>query len=259
MAKKRRKKSPKCPEPFNTLIDLAAGATMNAIANKMEEKHHYRKRGVPNPYKASAIGFAMGKLTSTEDIIKLGGVLGAMGSFDPDDTFDSYEQKPPEVYCCQNDNSWEYDDIVLNSAVKNNKNKYAWRMNCEDGSVYGVYPQNYETRQEYNCALAKSKEGCFVITGNETVISSMQQANTSEIIEEQSYEYYKVSLIDNGKNDYYLACGLELLVGDFVLVPTESGNKRAIIIQIKKFPASKVPKPFLETECIIEKINEDSI
>lgn len=52
MAKKRRKKSSKCPEPFNTLIDLAAGATMNAIANKMEEKHHYRKRGVPNPYRA---------------------------------------------------------------------------------------------------------------------------------------------------------------------------------------------------------------
>ena len=37
MAKKRRKKSSICPEPINFLIDLAAGATMNAIANKMEE------------------------------------------------------------------------------------------------------------------------------------------------------------------------------------------------------------------------------
>lgn len=85
MAKKRRKKSSKCPEPFNTLINLAAGVTMNAIANKMEEKHHYRKRGVPNPYRASAFGLASGRLKKTEDIIRLGGLMGAMGAFDADE------------------------------------------------------------------------------------------------------------------------------------------------------------------------------
>lgn len=31
----KRKKRSKCPEPFNTLIDIAAGATMHAIADKM--------------------------------------------------------------------------------------------------------------------------------------------------------------------------------------------------------------------------------
>lgn len=34
MAKNRRKKSSKCPEPFNTLIDLAAAATLDYIAYK---------------------------------------------------------------------------------------------------------------------------------------------------------------------------------------------------------------------------------
>lgn len=33
----KRKKRSKCPEPFNTLIDIAAGATMHAIADKMEK------------------------------------------------------------------------------------------------------------------------------------------------------------------------------------------------------------------------------
>ena len=28
-------------------------------------------------------------------------------------------------------------------------NRYAWRLNCEDGSAYGIDPNNYETRDEY--------------------------------------------------------------------------------------------------------------
>lgn len=35
---KRRKKSSKCPEPFNTLIDLAAAATLNNIGYKRRQK-----------------------------------------------------------------------------------------------------------------------------------------------------------------------------------------------------------------------------
>ena len=160
MAKKRRKKSSKCPEPFNTLIDLAAGATMNAIANKMEEKHHYRKRGVPNPYRASAIGLSTGRLRKTEDIIRLGGFLGAMGSFDPDDSdTTNYDYSPSSSIGYDYDDSWEFDN--MNVSVPTNNNRYAWRMNCEDGSAYGIYPEDYETRQAYNLALAIAKN-----TGN---------------------------------------------------------------------------------------------
>lgn len=38
MAKKRRKKSSKCPEPFNTLINLAAAATLDYVAIKDDKK-----------------------------------------------------------------------------------------------------------------------------------------------------------------------------------------------------------------------------
>ena len=52
MAKRRKKKSKKCPEPFNTLIDLAAGLTMGAIADHMEKKYHYTKKAksIPMPF-----------------------------------------------------------------------------------------------------------------------------------------------------------------------------------------------------------------
>ncbi|MCD8324716.1 MAG: hypothetical protein LUC32_07205 [Clostridiales bacterium] len=135
-----KKKSSKCPEPFNTMIDLAAGLTMAAIASSKEKKHNYSARGKINPYAASAIGMATGRIKNTEDIIRTGAILGAMGSFDNDDV-------------C--------DDPLLStgSFVHTNDNRYAWRLNCEDGSDYGIFPEDYETREEYNEALHNEKYG----------------------------------------------------------------------------------------------------
>ena len=83
MAKRRKyKKSSKCPEPFNTLLDIAGGIAMNAIANKMEKKYHYSQKGKINPYKVSAFKIGTGGFNSTEDIVRTGAFLGTIGSFD---------------------------------------------------------------------------------------------------------------------------------------------------------------------------------
>ena len=136
----KRRRSSKCPEPFNTMIDLGACLTMAAIASNKEKKYNYTARGKINPYAASAIGLATGTIKNTEDIIRTGAVLGAMGSFDDDDV-------------C--------DDPLLStgSFVHTNDNRYAWRLNCEDGSDYGISPEDYETREEYNEALHNEKYG----------------------------------------------------------------------------------------------------
>ncbi|MDO4754765.1 MAG: hypothetical protein Q4A54_00325 [Parabacteroides sp.] len=250
MAKKRRKKSSKCPEPFNTLIDLAGGATMNAIANKMEEKHHYRKRGVPNPYRASAIGLSTGRLRNTEDIIRLGGFLGAMGSFDPDDTEADYHYSPSSSIGYHIDEPWKFDD--MNVSVPTNNNKYAWRLNCEDGSTYGIYPKDYETRQAYNLALANAKK--MKTSFNSDVDCAYETNETLDIETQEKYTFCKISRIDNGKNDYFFSGDLELKVGDFVVVPTEVGQSNAIVIHIESYVAEEVPKPVEETETILEKM-----
>lgn len=69
-----------------------------------------------------------GLIKDTEDLLRFGGVLGAMGAFDDDEGF----YKPID-------------------------NTYAWRLNCEDGSAYGVAPEDYETRDAYNEALYLAK------------------------------------------------------------------------------------------------------
>ena len=139
-------------------------------------------------------------------------------------------------------------------SVSTNNISFAWRMNCEDGSAYGIYPHNYETRQAYNNALTKAKEGSFSTEIGENFESNVQQEKVSEVHSKQSYTYCKVSIIDTGKNDYYLMENIELSVGDTVLVPTEKGNLKAIILQIKTFSANEVPKPIDKTESIIKKV-----
>ena len=226
MAKKRRKKSSKCPEPFNTLIDLAAAATLDYVAYKRRQKRGGSKTKI-DPYAAAGAAYGMGLIDDTEDLIKLGGMLGAMGAFDDDD-------------------NGSYTPVSTN-----NRNKYAWRMNCEDGSDYGIYPENYETRQEYNEAIvsAKSNEQGSV---ESIKINRGQEHNDSAT--EIKYTFCKISRIDNGKNDYYFPGELCLRVGDFVKVPTEVGESNAIVIHIQAYSESEVPKPINETEQIIEKM-----
>ena len=116
---RRGKKNSKCPEPFNTLIDLTGGLTMGAIAKHMEKKYHYTKKGKINPYAASAFGIASGRMKTTEDILRVGGFLGAMGSFD----VEADEPYTPNPYILDDP---IFDEI---SEVKVNDNRYAWRLN----------------------------------------------------------------------------------------------------------------------------------
>lgn len=211
MAKKRRKNSTKCPEPFNSLIDLAAGLTMSAIANKMEDKHHYRKRGVPNPYRASALGFSSGKLNKTEDILKLGGFLGAMGSFGDSA---EYDYTPSIDYKYQTHTPWEFNNIGFNQNLTNN-NKYAWRLNCRDGSRYGIIPENFETREEYNQAIVQAENSAIFVTEK---CFSQDKTLTNDNTKIETHAIYKVSLIDSGTNDYFLSNCNNYNSGDIVEV-----------------------------------------
>ena len=147
MARRNHKKnSKKCPEPLNTLIDIAGGLAMNAVADHMEKKYHYSKKGKINPYKVSAVGIASGRMKSTKDIVRTGAVLGALGSFDVD------EEDIPEKRTYRS--AAELDSGIVQSSTRN---RYAWRLNCEDGTEYGIDPKDYETRELYHEALRKAK------------------------------------------------------------------------------------------------------
>lgn len=148
MAKRKKKSNKRERIPvIDFLIDMAAAATMDYIAYKRKQKRGGRRSNKVDPYEATGIAMGLGMIDDTEDLIKFGGMLGMMGAFDSDE--------PDEVY--QRSYVGSHDDNPF-YAPKNNK--YAWRLNCEDGSEYGISPVNYETRDEYHEALHREKYAC---------------------------------------------------------------------------------------------------
>ena len=247
MAKKKKykRKSSKCPEPFNTLIDIAAGVTMGAVADHMEKKYHYSAKGKINPYAVSAMGLASGRMKSTEDVLRTGAFLGAMGSFDVEADVPSSHSYIPE-------------DPVFRQIreTKINDNRYAWRLNCEDGDAYGVSPYNYETRAAYNEALKAAKAGI------EDVVETQEPETASAAVVDdgRQYIYCRVSRLDSGANEYYLSATNDIKVGDTVHVPTGAGTASGIVIAVELHTAANAPQP-PETMQWIERrkvLNEDS-
>ena len=240
MAKRKKsKKSSKCPEPFNTLIDIAGGLAMGAVASHMEKKYNYSKKGKINPYAVSAMGIASGRMKSTEDILRTGAILGAMGSFDVEaDDAPAYRPYIPE-------------DPVFSEIreTRVNDNRYAWRLNCEDGSLYGISPYDYETRDEYNAAIARVKIG-----SSEDVHEEERVYPTSEkSIRTDLRIYLRVSRLDNGANQYYLTDDSTIKVGDMVTVPAGTGNVSGVVIAVESYAEDNAPQPADGTPWVIPK------
>jgi hypothetical protein len=222
MAKRKKyKKRSKYPEPFNTLIDIAAGLTMNAIANKAEKKYHYSKKGRINPYRISAFKLGTGGFKSTEDIVRTGAFLGAIGSFD-------VEADTP--YKKINVTS---EDPIFNQIkyTSTNNNKYAWRLNCEDGLEWGVSPYDYETRDEYNHALNNAKGGNLE---KEVKVVESELKQTENPLKNSPFLCCRVSRLDNGANEYYLTDDTAIKVGDTIAVSTDVGISEGIVIGVKR-------------------------
>ena len=77
-------------------------------------------------------------MKSTEDILRTGVFLGAMGSFD----VDTSDPDAPHSYILDDPIFYDIPEAKVND------NRYDWRLNCEDGSEYGIYAEDYETREE---------------------------------------------------------------------------------------------------------------
>lgn len=246
MAKRKKsRKSSKCPEPLNTLIDIAGGIAMGAVASHMEKKYNYSKKGKINPYAVSAMGIASGRMKSTEDILRTGAVLGAMGSFDVEaDEVPVHRHYVPE-------------DPVFREIreTRVNDNRYAWRLNCEDGSAYGISPYDYETRDDYNAAIARTKAGRSEDTPeSESVCPSAEapKSNNAHLL------FLRVSRLDNGANQHYRTDDGTIKVGDVVTVPTEFGDASGIVIAVERYSTENAPPAVDETPWVLRKLRDQS-
>lgn len=169
MAKKHRaKKSAKCPEPINTLLDIAEAATLHAVA-KHKIKKDYAKGQGEDSAKAGAIVFGTGAMRrGTPVVVSLGGLTGlasGIRNIEKSEQATAVPIEPPLV------------DYVSGSQIHEQESavpQYIWRQYCEDGSAYGLSPYDFKTADEYDDALqaAKQMQSGRATTFDDSVISS---------------------------------------------------------------------------------------
>ena len=222
MAKRRKKYSAsKCPEPLNTMIDIAGAIAMGAYT-KHKIKSDYHKGYGEESIKAATMVYGMGAMRrGGSGTIALGGLYGVSSAIR--DIERSEQQRLIQRH--------SYDDGINFPPYKTNNNQYAWRLNCEDGSAYGISPEDYETRDAYNHALKLARSGQ----------SEAKPAEPEPEISEKENPFIgsplmccRVSRLDNGANEYYLTDDDSIKVGDTITVSTDAGTSEGIVIGVKK-------------------------
>lgn len=147
------RKSVKCPEPLNTLIDIAGAAALGAFV-RSQVKRDYRNGQGDESAKAAAIVFGAGSFRKgSEGIINLGGLIGLNSALRSIDRDQSVKSNHPTARASTGKNTHS------NAEARNKPftRKNVWRGYCEDGSSYGVDPKTFDSPDDYVEALAKAK------------------------------------------------------------------------------------------------------
>lgn len=147
----KRRKSSKCPEPINTHLDIAGAATLGLYVKHKVKKDFENGCGEESS-KAAAMVSGMGSMRrGSQGTINLGGLIGLNSALK-----DLKRQQMP---------SYIYDDRPYISpieppspAIKKPVKTGLWREHCEDGSKYGLYPEDFATADDYEDALKQAKE-----------------------------------------------------------------------------------------------------
>ena len=100
--------------------------------------------------------------------------------------------------------------------------------------MYGIYPEDYETRDEYNEALADQMKFESETSEYDDYYFEPVFSDASLDTINDSFLYCRVSRLDNGVNAFYLIGGYNVKVADKVIVPTENGTAEGIVIAVTK-------------------------
>lgn len=143
-----RRKSSKCPEPLNTMVDIAGAITMGLFA-RSKIKRDYEKGEGEESAMAARMVFGLGSMRGgSRGLISLGGLIGLNSGLK------SINKKQAQAIADEPKFVDRVSDIPKAPAPIR---KNLWREHCEDGSKYGINPNNYFSADEYEEALNEAK------------------------------------------------------------------------------------------------------
>ncbi len=141
---------------FESLLD---DITMKHIVDSTKDS-----TGKPDKFKASVMANLLG-YDSFEETMRLGAILGHEGAFDDSPRFSPAPHRKDSSWhnSCENGSEYglfpqDFDDEEEYEAALNEA-KHSWRDDCEDGSEYELDPEDFEDKDEYEEALEEAKYG----------------------------------------------------------------------------------------------------
>lgn len=153
---KRRNSFGNCPDPFNIVLDILGAAALGAYT-RHKIKEDFKSGHGEESAKAAMMVYGSGALRSgSQGIINLGGLHGLKKGLD-----DINRAKREQITSRSRISDMESisDEEILGAAKKseNPPKNNLWRIHCEDGSMYGVNPDDYKSADEYEQALLNAK------------------------------------------------------------------------------------------------------
>lgn len=243
MAKRRKHKSSKCPEPLNTLIDLAGAAALGAYTRHKILKDYKQGDGESSVKAAMLVHGAGAMRRGSNGLINLGGVYGINSALKE---IERHEHRATVGH--------HYDaPEILIFPVSHNNNQDAWRLNTSAGEPYGISPYDFDTKEAYMDAVRTAKE----IENHDAKPPApvrVQAENTIQSDCASTILYVRISRLDNGANQYFRSDRDDLRVGATVQVPTEQGSTKGIVLALEWHTLETAPQPPEETLWLVSDI-----
>lgn len=200
MAKQRRKSS--CPEPLNTMIDIAGAVTMGIVSRSMVQKDIKRGQGRESVAVAREI-FGAGALRGGSDgLISLGGLMGVESAV-----------RSAEREGQQNCAYTEEDALIADLERRINKTQ------VHHSTMEAPVPPVSPTKPEHE---------------------PVPQAVNDITPEKETYIFCRVSRLDNGNNEYYLAAH-DYVIGSKVEIETDNGFAHGIVLTVERHQRATAP------------------
>lgn len=167
-----RRKSSKCPEPINTMLDIAGAVTLGLYAKHKIKKDFEKGEGEASA-KAGSMVFGYGAMRGgSRGIMSLGGLIGLNSGLKDIER----QQQQSEIY--EPPFIDEISDTVKKTPKKVRSNM--WREQCEDGSAYGLNPHNFSSADDYADALKAAKKASITDNVEDNTQSSENVANLKQ-------------------------------------------------------------------------------
>lgn len=197
----------------SSFLDFTFNSIERSITHALFATMMEQNGGKPDPWAALGIGLGTGRVKNTNDLVRLGGWLGAMGAFD-----DEYPRRS------------KYD--IPRNLGKTTYND-SWKLDCIFEAIsYGLDVDDYSNQYEYLVALKQAKNDKITRLENSVPkeVPRVVENNKKKI----EYLYCEVNLITNGKKGYYITQNTSIKTGDVVKVSTGDDTDFGIVMTIEK-------------------------